>query len=357
MRVLVTGGTGFVGSHTARALLAAGHAVRLLVRSPEKVRRVFGDDAARLGVMQGDVRDAADVKRALAGCDAVLHAAGLVSLRAAEARQVREVAVRGAEHVLGMACRRGIPRVVHVSSASALARPGGPPVRGDSPVAPAWSAYGRAKAEAEGLARRLQAEGAPLAVTYPAGVVGPDDPGLSEANHALWTFVHDVTIRTSGGFQSVDVRDLGALHTVLLEKGTGGRWPAATRSVPWAEMADVLDAVTGARVRRLAVPGLALRLAGRVGDLAKRFVDFSFPLTAEAMALATRWPGVDASGTTRETGVAFRPPEESFADALAWMHAGGHLEARHVGRLARREAQPRPDDPAPSVAGGEGGRS
>jgi nucleoside-diphosphate-sugar epimerase len=334
MRVLVTGGTGFVGSHTVRALLAEGHAVRLLVRDPHKVGRVFGGAAGVLGVTRGDVVCADDVAHALSGCDAVVHAAALVSLRASEARKVREVNLRGAEHVLGGAAGRGIPRIVYVSSASALAEPGGPTVTGESPIAAARSAYGRSKAEAEALARRLQAEGAPIAITYPVGVVGPEDPGLSEANHALWTFVHDVTIHTSSGFQAVDVRDVAELHARLLAGETGGRWPAATRTVPWREMADLLDGLTGSRVRRLRVPGFLLRAAGHVGDVAKRFVDFSFPLTHEAMEFATRWPGVDASETSRATGLAFREPATTFADALRWMFEAGHLEARHVGRLA-----------------------
>ncbi|MDX1650344.1 MAG: NAD-dependent epimerase/dehydratase family protein, partial [Myxococcota bacterium] len=334
MRVLVTGGTGFVGSHTVRALQEAGHAVRLLVRSPEKVRRVFGDEASRLGVTQGDVVREDDVARALRGCDAVVHAAAMVSLRASEAAKVHAVNVRGTGHVVGGAARRGIPRILYVSSASALAEPGGPTVTAASPVVPARSAYGRSKAETERMVRQLQAEGAPVAITHPAGVVGPDDPGLSEANHALWTFVHDVTIHTQGVFQAVDVRDVAALHVRLLEGDTKGRWPAASRSVPWGEMADLLDGLTGVRVRRLRVPGVVLRAAGRVGDVAKRFVDFSFPLTTEAMDYATRWPGVDASATTHASGVTFRPPESTFADALRWMHAAGHLEARHVGRLA-----------------------
>src|SRR5262245_63761999 len=84
MKVLVTGGTGFTGSHTARALLAAGHRVRLLVRDAEKLRRVYDPLGIAISdFVVGDMTDAGAVEKALAGCDGVVHSAALVDLRRA----------------------------------------------------------------------------------------------------------------------------------------------------------------------------------------------------------------------------------------------------------------------------------
>ena len=86
MRVLVTGGTGFTGSHTVRALLEAGHRVRLLVRDRAKLERVFGPDSpAADDHVVGDVTRREDVQRAMEGCDAVAHMAAVVDLRASNA--------------------------------------------------------------------------------------------------------------------------------------------------------------------------------------------------------------------------------------------------------------------------------
>jgi dihydroflavonol-4-reductase len=336
VKVLVTGGTGFTGSHTARMLVTAGHEVRLLVRDREKVRRVFEphgpppDD-----VVVGDMTDERAVDAALAGCDAVVHVAALVDLRASAARRVEETNARGVRLVVGGAVRRGIPRVVYVSSLSVFFVPGGPAVAPELPIAPATTAYARSKAEAEAYVRGLQQEGAPVAVTYPAGIIGPDDPGLSDANHAVYTFFRDTGVVTSGGFQVVDVRDVAALHARLLALDPGPhRYAAAGPMLPWAEVYRLLDRITGARVRRFPVPGALLRAAGTLGDLVKRIYDFNFPLTRDSMEFATRWPGADASRTTRELGLPFREPEDSYRDTLRWMHRAGHLEARHVGRLA-----------------------
>ena len=87
MRVMVTGGTGFIGYHTVRALLAAGLEVSLLVRSADKLHAVYGE-----GVIEhytcGDIADPVSVGQAMEGCDAVIHVAALVSTHAADAERV-----------------------------------------------------------------------------------------------------------------------------------------------------------------------------------------------------------------------------------------------------------------------------
>lgn len=336
MRVLVTGGTGFVGSHSVRELLRAGCEVRLLVRDAAKAQRVFaGEPQALRDVVVGDVVDRAAVRRALRDCQGVLHCAALVALEAHRAAEAHRTNTLGVESVLGEAAERGLESIVHVSSAAALFRPGAQPIRADSPVAEARSPYARSKAAAERFARELLARGAPLRISYPGGVVGPDDPGLSEVNHTLVIFLRDFVALTSGGINLVDVRDLARIHAALVTgRGAPGPYLAGGRFLAWRELADLLDDLTGGRVRRLPLPGALLRAAGRGGDLAKRFLSFEFPLTHEAMTFATRWPGADSSQTLATLGVSFREPAQSLADALRWLAAAGHLPAARIGRLA-----------------------
>jgi nucleoside-diphosphate-sugar epimerase len=338
MRVLVTGGTGFVGSHAAGALAAAGHEVRLLVRDPRKLERVFaarGEPAPEHRV--GDVADRAAVERALAGCDAVVHAAAVVAMAAKRAREVLDTNARGVENVVGGAARAGVPRIVYVSSVGALFRPDGPAVTAESPVVPGSNPYARSKSDGELAVRALQERGAPVAILYPTAVLGPDDPGLSEANHALRTFARDVVLLTSGGFQLVDVRDVAQVVVRLLERaGAPSRHVTGGHFLTWGELADRIDEVTGARVRRLRVSGSLVRLGGRVCDVAKRVRDFDFPMTREGMIYATQWRGADSGKTVEELSIRFRDPRETLADALRWMHRVGHIPAGPVGVLARR---------------------
>jgi len=337
VRVLVTGGTGFVGSHTAAELAREGCEVRLLVRDPAKAARVFAPHGVPpADFVVGDVTDAPSVARALEGCDAVVHAAALVALESHRAGEVQRTNVEGAEIVLGEARRRELSSIVYVSSSAALFRAGGPPIGPDSEVAEASSPYARSKAAAERFARALLEEGAPVRISYPGGVVGPDDPGLSEMNHTLRVLVRDFVALTSSGLNVVDVRDLARVHAALaLGRTPPGRYVVGGPFLAWREVADLLDALTGRRVRRLPLPGALLRAAGRAGDVAKRFVSFDFPLNHEAMTFATRWPGTDSTKTLEAVGLRFRDPAESLGDALRWLVRAGHLSPELAGRLGR----------------------
>lgn len=342
MRVMVTGGTGFAGSHTVRAFLRAGHSVRLLVRDAAKVRRVFDPHDVGIpekDVIVGDITDEDAVARAMEGCDAVFHSAALVEMKRKLAARVLATNRRGVELVVGGAVERGLPSIVYVSSLSVFFQPGSEPLHLDMPVVEGHTAYAKSKAEAEHVIRRLQDQGAPIRVSYPTGIIGPDDPGLSEANQAVFTFLKQTGVNTSSGFQIVDVRDLAALHVKLLElPGDAHRYAAAGPFLSWPETYRVLDEVTGKWIWRFPMHGGLFRLLGSVGDWIKHVYDFSFPLSRDAMEFATQWPGASAERTTRELGIRFRDARETYRDTVRWLYEAGHLSARQVGRLAESRA-------------------
>ncbi len=336
MLVAVTGGTGFVGSHTVVALRAAGHDVRLLVRNPAKMKRVY--EAHGLVIddyVEGDVTHDDSVAALLSGPDAVIHTAAVVSLDAARGAEVRATNQRSVELVVGGAARAGLSPIIYVSSAGALLTPGGPAITRDSPVGVTSTAYGESKAQAERYVRALQADGAPILTVYPTGVVGPDDPGFTDPNRALCIILELGAPLTTSGLQLVDVRDLARLHLALIQSGLKqGRYVAAGEYLPWAELYDRIETLTGRRLRRFPSPAPLMRGAGRIADAIKRIVPFSLPLTYESMLFATEWPTADASPTERELGVQFRPVNETLSDTYRWLCKKGHLEARRIGKLA-----------------------
>ena len=179
MRVMVTGGTGFVGYHTVLALLGAGHEVSLLVRSIDKMLNLFGEDTIE-HYTRGDIGDRDAIERAMDGCDAVIHAAAMVSTSAKDAERVFRGNFEGAQNVIGMALDKGIGSIIHVSSVTALFNPKAKVLDENSPPGSAQNAYGRSKVACEEYVRELQAQGAPIYISYPATVIGPDDPGMTE---------------------------------------------------------------------------------------------------------------------------------------------------------------------------------
>jgi nucleoside-diphosphate-sugar epimerase len=340
VKILVTGGTGFIGSHTTVALARDGHAVRLLVRSEEKAKRVFEDLEADLPeCVTGDVTDASSVAAALDGCDGVLHAAALVALDAKRAADVVRINTTGARNVVGQAVERGLAHVVYVSSTAALFDPGTGTIGPHSePTGLTRSAYARSKAETEHWIRALQDQGAPVAATYPGAVLGPHAPELTEFHRSLSVQLR-VGLLTEGGINLVDVRDLAAIHAALFGRSPGpGRWLAGGTFASFPDLADLFAHVTDREIPRVRVPGALLRGLGHVGDWAKRVLPFDFPLSYEAMTTATRWPGVDSSQTLLDLDVSFRELSETLEDTLVWMHRAGHLSGHQVGRLARRGA-------------------
>jgi len=120
MKVLITGGTGFVCSHAVAAIAGSGHELRLLVRRPEQVAASLdplGVDVC--DVVVGDVLDETVVASAVQGCDAVVHAAAVFSLDSRRAEEMRRTNVPATELVLGQAVARGLDPVVHVSTTTA----------------------------------------------------------------------------------------------------------------------------------------------------------------------------------------------------------------------------------------------
>jgi nucleoside-diphosphate-sugar epimerase len=330
LRVLVTGGTGFVGFHTARALHEAGHRLRLLVRSPGKMRRLFGPvGLVEIDHVVGDITDPGSVARALEGCDAVVHAAAMVNLQARDALETLRMNRRGTELVIGGAAKRGVGRIVQVSSITTLFNPGLDRIDEDSPLGTQTGGYGRSKVETEFFVRGLQACGAPVYTTYPGMIAGPDDPGLSEGNHGLLGLLDQFVLVTTGGVQIIDVRDLALAHLKLVERGgPPARYLLGGQFFRWAELGDILESLIGAPLRRIELPPWVVEGLGHVGDAVSRVLPLDLQLSHERACYATRWPPSDDSRALRELKLRYRDIRDTLADAIVWLADAGHLKHR-----------------------------
>lgn len=339
MKILITGGTGFVGSHVARQLMTAGHAVRLLVRSIEKAEvyyRNLGEGIPELVV--GDVTDGASVKVALAGCDAVVHAAAGTPMQTGSVEQLFAVNVGGVKQVVGSALEFGIDRIVCISSITAIFNKDAAKVTADAPLAKSKLPYGQSKVEAEIYLRDLQAQGAPVSIVYPGGVIGPQDPGFSDSFKALkHRMENGFRIFGDGGMQYVDVRDLAALICSLVIGGGSGRFLLPGVYCTWTELADIVEGVSGCKLQRIPAQGWKLRLVGRVTDFVRHFKVVDSPISAETMRYATLWPNIKNTDELERRGLDLRSTKETFFDAIAWMVETGHVEVALCPRIVVNE--------------------
>ena len=325
MRVLVTGGTGFVGGWSAKAIADAGHSVRFLVRNPARLETSI----AQLGVdttdyAVGDITDRDSTMRALDGCDAVVHSAALVATDPSKTAQMLATNMDGARNVLGGAAELGLDPIVHVSSFTALFHPGLQTLTADLPVVGGTDGYGQSKAQVEIYARGMQDGGAPVNITYPGMVLGPpvgDQFGEAGEGVAAALQLGGIPGR-SAAWLIVDVRDLAALHAALLEPGRGPRrYMAGGHRVPVGELASLLGDVGDKRIVTVPVPDTVLRVAGQVLDRLGPILPFETPFTEAGMQYYTQMPSSDDSPSEDELGITYRDPRNTLADTVAGFRA------------------------------------
>ena len=172
----------------------------------------------------------------------------------------------------GEACRGqcagalGVERIVCISSITAIFNPDASKVTPDTPPTKSDLPYGQSKVEAEIYLRELQAQGAPISIVYPGGVIGPDDPGFSDSFKALKHRIENgFRIFGDGGMQYIDVRDLAAFVCSLVQSGGSGRFLMPGVYCTWTELADIIEGVSGCQLKRIPAKGWKLRL-GRSSD-------------------------------------------------------------------------------------------
>jgi dihydroflavonol-4-reductase len=336
MLVSVTGGTGFLGSHSVAAIVRAGHTVRLLARDESTVDRALSPldvDRNAVEVRLGDVTDETAMATFVRGADAVLHAAGVYTFDSRYRRNMRRVNEMGTEVVLAAARRAGANPVIHVSSFVAMLPARGRVLRVDSPIGTAREPYLASKAAAEAVARRHQAAGAPVLITCPPALVGPHDPRLGDQNARVRDTLRGLLpMWPTGGFPLGDVRDTALLHARLLGAARPDRrvfGPGTYLST--RDYLATLRTVTGRALPAVFLPAMAMVPIGRLAGLVQRIWPWHIPAEHGAIytcACATR---VAAGQSTGGTGA--RPVASSLRDTVRWLRDSGLLTARQAGRL------------------------
>ena len=325
MKMLLTGGTGFLGKNVARRLAKDGHALRILARSTSNLDGL----PAGVEVVKGDVTDADSLRRAAEGCGAVVHMAALVKTWVPERERFDRINVGGFKNALAAAKGAGA-RLLYTSSFIAVG-PAGPEPADETRIHAGGyrNDYERTKALADAAAREAAAAGDDIVMLYPGVVYGPGDvtdgnlvvqmvrdhlngrlPGIIGPGDRLWSYSY--------------VEDVADGHAKAVEKGKRGeRYFLGGENVAMNDFFHVLERVAGVPAPRRHIPyamasalGFCLWMWAELTGYPPQFTQNEVGVFREHWAYSSR-------KAESELGYRSRPLEEGLRATVEWMRARG----------------------------------
>jgi len=326
---LVTGATGFVGSAVARALLARGHRLRLLVRGGSDRRNVAGLDAE---LVEGDLTDPASLGRVVANCRFLFHVAADYRLWVPDPAAMNRANVAGTTALLTAAQDAGVQRMVYCSSVAALGLVGdGTPADETTPnsIEQVVGAYKRSKFMAEQAVLSLVRErGMPVVIVNPSTPIGPRDvkptpTGKMVADAAAGRMPAYVDT----GLNVVHVDDVAEGHVLAFERGRVGEcYILGGENLGMAELLGMVDKAVGRRRSRVCLPTGSLYPVALAAEALARF-GVEPLVTREMLAMARKKMFFSSAKAQAELGYTFRPAWQAVQDAVIWFNANARAAA------------------------------
>ena len=324
--VLVTGATGFIGSHVARQLVERGDDVRCLVR-PGSDRGTL--EGLPVHWVEGDLTRPATLPDAVRGCRLVFHCAADYRLWSKDPECIYRTNVDGTEALLAASAEAGAERVVHTSSVGAL--PGahhGRPVdeEANGELGNLVGDYKRSKYLAERVAERWVGRGLDVVIVNPSTPLGEGDRKPTPTGKMVVDFLQGrIPAYVDGGLNVVDVRDVALGHLLAAERGhTGERYILGCRNVSFRELFAILARVSGRREPRLRLPHWVPLTAALAGQAWARISGGRPAVAPDAVRMARTPMYFDSGKAVRDLGLPQSPVEDAARRAVAWFRSEGY---------------------------------
>jgi dihydroflavonol-4-reductase len=341
MTTLVTGSTGFLGNHVARQLAAAGHSVRLLVRSTSNLASLDGLNAERV---TGDLQDAASLDRAMKGMRRVYHVAADYRLWTRNPREIYESNVEGSRRLFEVAAEAGVERIVYTSTVATIAVPthgsGLPNEDTRATLSQMIGHYKRSKFLAELEAIKAAAAGVPVVIVNPTAPLGPGDWKPTPTGRIIVDFLNGkMPAYVDTGLNLVAVEDCAAGHLLAAENGRiGERYILGARNMTLKEILAALAAITGRSAPRVRLPHAVALAAGYADEFYSRLTGREPQIPLEGVRMSRHRMFVESDKAQRELGYHPGPVEPALERAVRWYSEQGYLPGAGTSRLTHAHA-------------------
>lgn len=328
---LVTGASGFVGSHVARILVDRGETVRVLVRPQSSLLALEGVPAEKAF---GDLRNANSLGPAIAGVDRVFHVAADYRLGVFRPQEIYDCNVTGTRNLLEAAGRQKVQRIIFTSSVATIAVERGatlPNEATEARVEEMIGHYKRSKFLAEKEALRAARDGMPVIIVNPTTPVGPGDWKPTPTGRVIVDFLNGrIPAYVETGLNWVPVEDVAFGHWLAAERGRiGERYILGGRNMMLKEVLDTLGRISGRRSPRFCLPHSVAMAAGYADQVCSRVLNRQPRIPLEGVRMARHNMFVDCSKAAAELGFKAGPVEAALERAVAWYLQHGYANSNH----------------------------
>jgi dihydroflavonol-4-reductase len=327
MKALVTGATGFVGSHVARLLADQGAELRLLVRPTSVTANLEGIVGERVA---GDLREPESLRKAMAGCEAVFHVAADYRLWTREPQEMYRSNVEGTRNIIQLAQETGVRRVIYTSSVATMGfTSNGHLADENSPVSlgDMIGHYKKSKFQAEQIALEAGRGGVDVVVVNPTTPVGERDIKPTPTGRIVVDFLkRKFPAYVDTGLNLVDVAEVARGHIAALERGRRGeRYILGGENLTLKQILDKLAAITGLPSPRVKLPYAVAMASGVVDTAVTGLLLRREPrVTVDAVRMGRKKMFVSSAKAERELGWKIVPVDAALRRAVEWFRSHGY---------------------------------